>query len=134
MQIFSMVKRGVAGKIVDGQREWVGGTGRGGAGFEGGVYTIISYLHALACACMQLHEREGIGGKKCGGAGRGWEGLGGAGAGRGGVSLREVCIQLFYICLRCIRCMRLHALHALHACFKLTHFLIFNFQFRFEIF
>jgi hypothetical protein len=35
----------------------------------------------------------------------------------GGVGLREVCKQLFYICLRCMRCVRLPALHA---CFTST--------------
>jgi hypothetical protein len=77
-----------------GGRDWEGRRGRAGR-LEGGVYTIILYLHALpalhalasacmrefACACMRLHEREGSGGKNVEGRRRGWEGLGGVGSG-----------------------------------------------------
>jgi hypothetical protein len=45
------------------------------------------------------------------------------GVGRGGVGLREVCKQLFYICLRCMHLLALPALPALpalHACFRYT--------------
>jgi hypothetical protein len=133
MQIFSIWSS--AGKIVEGQREGVGGTGRGGAAPVGLREVCIQLfyicmrclrclrcmrlhalacacmrLHALACACMRLHalvcncmRGRGVAEKSVEGRRRGWEGLG---ARRRGVGFREVCKQLFHICLRCLRCLR----------------------------